>query len=55
MGLKSFGVVGFDLGPCLQGQMRIAKLKSAYNSLINGPTNDGNRLQVAWSINRPFF
>ena len=31
------GVVGFDLGPCLQGQMRIAKLKSAYNLLINGP------------------
>ena len=29
---ESFGVVGFDLGPCLQGQMRIAKLKSAYNS-----------------------
>ena len=30
----NLGVVGFDLGPCLQGQMRIAKLKSAYNSLI---------------------
>ena len=27
-------MVGFDLGPCLQGQMRIAKLKNAYNSLI---------------------
>ena len=27
------GVVGFDLGPLLQGQRRIAKLKSAYNSL----------------------
>ena len=27
----------FDLGPLLQGQMRIAKLKSAYNSLIIGP------------------
>ena len=25
------------LGPCLQGQMRIAKLKSAYNWLIIGP------------------
>ena len=34
---ESFGVVGFDLGPLLQGQMRIAKLKSAYNSLIIGP------------------
>ena len=30
------GVVGFHLGPLLQGQMRIAKLKSAYNSLIIG-------------------
>ena len=37
MGWESFGVVGFDLGPCLQGQTRIAKLKSAYNSLTNGP------------------
>ena len=27
----SCGVVGFDLGPLLQGQMRIAKVKSAYN------------------------
>ena len=30
------GVVGFDLEPLLQGQMGIAKLKSAYNSLIIG-------------------
>ena len=37
MAWKSIGVVGFDLGPLLQGQMRIAKLKSAYNSLIIGP------------------
>ena len=37
MGWESFGVVGFDLGPLLQGQMRIVKLKSAYNSLIIGP------------------
>ena len=36
MAWESFGVVGFDLGPLLQGQMRIAKLKSAYNSLISG-------------------
>ena len=34
MGWESSGVVGFDLGPLLQGQTRIAKLKSAYNSLI---------------------
>ena len=38
MGRECFGVVGFDLGPLLQGQTRIAKLKSAYNSLIIGPT-----------------
>ena len=37
MGWESSGVVGFDLRPLLQGQMRIAKLKSAYNSLIIGP------------------
>ena len=37
MGWEPFGVVGFDLGPLLQGQTRIAKVKSAYNSLIIGP------------------
>ena len=31
MGWESSGVVEFDLGPLLQGQTRIAKLKSAYN------------------------
>ena len=36
MGWESFGVVGFDLGPLLPGQTKIAKLKSAYNSLIIG-------------------
>ena len=36
MGWESFGVVGFDLGPLGQGQTRIAKLKSVYNSLIIG-------------------
>ena len=41
MGWESSGVVGFDLGPLLQGQMRTAKLKSAYNSLIIGPTGLG--------------
>ena len=34
MAWESFGVVGFNLGPLLQGQTRIAKLKSAYNLLI---------------------
>ena len=37
MGWESSDVVRFDLGPLLQGQMRTAKLKSAYNSLIIGP------------------
>ena len=33
---ESFGVFRFDLGPLLQDQTRIAKLKSTYNSLIIG-------------------
>ena len=37
MGWESSDVVRFDLKPLLQGQMRIAKLISAYNSLIIGP------------------
>ena len=41
MGWESFGVVGLDLGPLLQGQTRIAKLKSTYNSLIIGPRGLG--------------
>ena len=41
MGWESSGVVGFDLGPLLQSQVRIAKLKSAYNSLIIGPRGLG--------------
>ena len=36
MGWESSGVVEFNLGPLLEGQTRIAKLKSAYNSLIIG-------------------
>ena len=41
MGWESFGVVGFDLGPLLQGQMTTANLKSAYNSLIIAPRGLG--------------
>ena len=41
MGWESFGVVGFDLGPLLQGQTRTTKLKSGYNSLITGPRGLG--------------
>ena len=41
MGWESCDVVGFDLGQLLQGQTRITKLKSAYNSLIFGPRGLG--------------
>ena len=34
MGWESFGIVGFDLGPLLQGQTRIAKLKSVKSLII---------------------
>ena len=34
MGFESFYVFRIDPGPLVQGQTRIAKLKSAYNSLI---------------------
>ena len=37
MGWEYVYVIRFDLGSLLQGQTRIAKLKSAYNSLIIGP------------------
>ena len=38
---ESSGVVAYDLEPLLQGQISIAKPKSAYNSLIIGPTAFG--------------
>ena len=38
---ESSGVVGFDLGPLLRGQTRIAKLKSAYKSRIIDPSGLG--------------
>ena len=41
MGWESSGVVGFDLGPLLQGQTRIVNVKTAYNSLIIGPRGLG--------------
>ena len=41
MGCESSDVVRFDLGPLFQGQMRIAKIKSAYNSLFIGPRGLG--------------
>ena len=36
MGWESSDAVRFDRGPLLQGQMRLPKLKSAYNLLIIG-------------------
>ena len=47
MGWESSGVVGFDLGPLLEGQMKTAKLKSAYNLLIIGPRGFG-ALSLRW-------
>ena len=41
MDREPFSVVRFDLGCLLQGQTRIAKGKSAYNSLIIGPRGLG--------------
>ena len=41
MGWESFGMVRFDLGHLLPGQTRIAKLKSAYISLIIDPRGVG--------------
>ena len=38
MGWESFGVVRCDLGLLLQGQTRIANVKSAYNWLVIGPS-----------------
>ena len=41
MGWQSFDVVRFHLGPLLQGQTRIAKVKSDYNSFNVGPRGLG--------------
>ena len=37
MNWESSGMVRFDLGPLIQGQTRIVKVKSAYNSFIIDP------------------
>ena len=47
MGWESFGVVGFDLGPLLQGQTRITKVKSAYNSFIIDPRGLGCEIKLS--------
>ena len=43
---ESSDVVRFDRGSLPQGQTRIAKLKSAYNSLIIGPRGLGWRTNL---------
>ena len=43
---ESFDVVRFDLEPLLQHQMRAAKPKSAYNSLIIDPR--GLQCETNW-------
>ena len=35
MHYESFDVIRFELCPLFQGQMRIAKIENAYNSLIH--------------------
>ena len=53
MGWDCFGVVRFDLGPLLQGQMRIVKGNSAYNSLIVGARGLGYEANLweSWAGN----
>ena len=53
MGWESFDVVRFDLGPLLQGQTRIDKLKSANNLLITGPRGlqCETNLKDSWAAN----
>ena len=54
MSWESVGVVGFDLGPFLQGQTRIAKLKSAYNLLVidsRGLQCETNSYKIFWAWN----
>ena len=49
MGWDCFRVVKFNLGPLLQGQMRIVKGKSAYNLLIVGARGSGCEANL-WEI-----
>ena len=48
MGCESVDMVRFDLGTLLQGQMRIAKIESAYNSLIIGDRDRNHWLGIFW-------
>ena len=47
-------MIRFNLGPLIQGQTRIAKCKSAYNSLIIGPRGlqcETNLYRKSWAGN----
>ena len=51
MGWESCGVVGFDLGPLVQGQMRIAKVKSCLLLVLqvwDGKPIGNNGLGIFW-------
>ena len=50
MGCESVDMVRFDLGTLLQGQMRIAKIESAYNSLIIGDRDPSHRKSLARNL-----
>ena len=52
---ESFGVVRFVLGPLLQGQTRIGKLKSAHKSLIIGCTDLGWQTSLQEIMGRESF
>ena len=47
---ESSGVVRFDLGPLVQGQMSIAKPKSAYKLLIIGPRGLGYEINLLGNL-----
>ena len=50
---ESSGVIGLDLGPLRQGQMRTAKLKTAYNLLLVLEVWDGKpTYRKSWAGNR---
>ena len=52
MGWESFGVVRFDLGPLLQGQTKIAKLKSLNRlSLVLEVWNGKPSYRKSWAGN----
>ena len=55
MGWEFFSVVSLDLGPLLQGQARIAKLKSVYNLLIIGPRDLQSETNLLEIMGYEFF